>query len=146
MRQMSIAIPTSVARSPAILRTQRAMLDRPVQERSLEETVRTVIRCIEEVGVDWCLVGAHALGIYVEPRATSDFDFVVDDRRMKALLATLERELGDLGMVDIDAAVRLMKVDVNLIRARSNALFRAALNLAESVGEWRLPPSRFSSS
>lgn len=105
----------------------------------MEETALTVVRCFEEVGVEWCLVGAHAYGVYVEPRATTDFDFVVDDRRLQRLLTTLERELGDLGQMDIGAAVRLTACSVDLIRASQDELFRDALTYRRTVAGWQVP-------
>ena len=98
-----------------------------------------MIRCLENVAVDWCVVGAHAVGVYSEPRTTQAVDFLIDDRKMKPLLAALEREIGELGVVDIGAAVRLTAVSIDLIRASTNRLFREALARSQMVGGWRVP-------
>lgn len=138
--EVSSANPDAVATAVALLRTHFTMLGDPGRGEAMEETIKMVVRCFEEVGVKWCLVGAHAYGIYVEPRATADFDFVVDDRKLKKTLAVLERDLGDLGIIDIGAAVRLTTISVDLIRSSSAELFKVALAMSTDVGAWRVPP------
>jgi hypothetical protein len=106
----------------------------------MENTVRSVVACFTRLEINWCLAGAHAVGIYSQPRATQDFDFIVDDRRLKRLLAELEKELGELGAVDVGAAVRLTAIDVDLIRSSNNELFREAILCSTEVEGWRVPP------
>ncbi|NJO24008.1 MAG: hypothetical protein HC868_15145 [Sphingomonadales bacterium] len=53
-----------------------------------------VIDVLSRVGAQWSLVGAHAVNVYVEPRATVDIDFVVEARKMKPILRALEEEFG----------------------------------------------------
>ncbi len=105
-----------------------------------ETDVLRVIKAFEARGAKWALVGAHAVGHLTEPRATVDFDFIVEARKLKSVLDQLEHEFGDLDMQDIGAGVRLRTIDVDLIRSDNHALFREALDQAQLVGEWRIPP------
>ena len=52
----------------------------------MDETITRIISELESLGVSWCLIGAHAVGEYTEPRATLDVDLLVDDRRMATIL------------------------------------------------------------
>jgi hypothetical protein len=106
---------------------------------TMDEIAAKVVACLTEVGVDWCLVGAHAVNEYTEPRATTDFDFLIDDRKLLALKGVLERELGDLDCEDIGAAVRLRAISVDLIKARSDRIFREVLETRVRTGDWYVP-------
>lgn len=105
-----------------------------------ETDIVRVIRAFEASNAKWALVGAHAVGLLTEPRATVDFDFIVEGRRLSAVLARLKGEFGDLDALDIGAAVRLRAIDVDLIRSDNHALFREALERTSIVGDWRIPP------
>jgi hypothetical protein len=122
----------------AILRFQDSLArrDRP----DMEETYKRVIGVLEREGVRWTVIGAHAVNTYAEPRATVDIDLVVDARKLKATLAALEREFGELVVDDIGAAERLMNLSVDLIRSDNHALFRAALDEGLDRGGVRVPP------
>lgn len=105
-----------------------------------EADVLRVIQVFESQGARWALVGAHAVGLLTEPRATVDFDFIVEERKLKAVLRSLTSAFGDLGEDDIGAAIRLRAIDVDLIRSNNHLLFREALDRAQQVGDWRIPP------
>lgn len=105
-----------------------------------EADVVRVIETFEKEGARWALVGAYAVGLLTEPRATVDFDFVVEERKLKAVIRALTEAFGDLGQDDIGAAIRLKSIDVDLIRSNNHPLFREALDRAELSGDWRIPP------
>jgi hypothetical protein len=105
-----------------------------------EADVVRVVQAFEASGAKWVLVGAHAIGLLTEPRATIDFDFIVEGRKLKSILGRLESEFGDLDAQDIGAAVRLQAIDVDLIRSDNHPLFREALDRAHDVGDWKIPP------
>lgn len=126
-----------MAQAFAILRFQNAVADR--EGPDLEETYRRVIDVLERLGTKWTVVGAHAVNLYVEPRATVDIDLVVDARKMKRILEALEEEFGPLQTTEIGAAVRVTNLSVDLIRGDNHPLFRAALDEAEERQGVRVP-------
>ena len=65
------------------------------------ETIQEAIDILNELGVDWCLIGAHAVGAYGEPRATLDVDLLVDDRKLETILRRFRERFGELDEVDI---------------------------------------------
>lgn len=103
-----------------------------------ESEIARVVQIFDQVGARWTLVGAHAVGLLTEPRATADFDFVVEDRKLKGVLAALQQEFGELDVDDIGVAVRLRAIDVDLIRA-VHPLFKEALSRSRKVGDWNVP-------
>lgn len=105
----------------------------------MENTVGRVVDVFDRLGVRWALVGAHAVGIFTEPRATVGFDFVVDAQKLKAVVVALERELGDLRTEDLGPALRLGALDVDLIRSSTHPLFREALEHVREVDRWNVP-------
>ena len=104
-----------------------------------EADIVRVIEVFRRTGSRWTLVGAHAVGLLTEPRATVDFDFIVEERKLTAILRELRDEFGDLGEQDVGAAVRLTAIDVDLIRSTNHPLFREALARSEQVGDWNVP-------
>src|SRR5438105_15036769 len=116
--------PDAIRRSIAILVTHRAMLGqkRGTGAAVSEKKARQVIETIEAQRARWVLVGAHAIGIMTEPRATEDFDFVVQGDKLEAVLVALRERFGTLGEQDIGVAVRLKKIDIDLIRSTSHPL------------------------
>lgn len=126
-----------MAQAFGILRFQNALAGRKGPE--MEQTYRRVIDVLARVGAQWTVVGAHAVNLYVEPRATVDIDLVVDARKMKPILQALEEEFGALQTVEIGAAVRVTSLSVDLIRGDNHPLFRAALDEAEERHGVRIP-------
>jgi hypothetical protein len=139
-----LSTPEAIRISLRILRVQRRLLGGASSRGwgvSMTETdILRVIEAFEASGAQWALVGAHAVGFMTEPRATVDFDFIVEGRKLKSVLRRLEQDFGDLGAEDIGAAVRLAAIDVDLIRSDNHALFREALERAERTGDWNIPP------
>ena len=62
-----------------------------------------------------------------EPRATADFDFIVDAAKLDDIVAGLTKIFGRLDARDIGAAVQLKAIDIDLIRSSDHPLFEAAL-------------------
>jgi hypothetical protein len=77
---------------------------------------------------------------YVEPRATVGIDFIIDARRLRAVLSELEKDVGAIQTVDMGAAVRVTNLAIDLIRGDNHPLFRAALDAATDKGGVRVPP------
>jgi hypothetical protein len=126
-----------MARAFAILRLQNTLAGREGPE--LEETYRRVIDVLTRVGARWSVVGAHAVNLFVEPRATVDIDLVVDARKMKPILRALEEEFGAVQTTEVGAALRVTNLSLDLIRADNHPLFRAALDDAEERQGVRVP-------
>jgi hypothetical protein len=139
-----VATPPAVAESLRILTTHRRLFgSRTGRGWGLSMSaadIPKIIEAFERVGARWALVGAHATMLLTEPRATVDFDFIVEARKLKAVLRALASEFGDLGEDDIGAAVRLKGIDVDLIRSDTHPLFAEAIAKAQPAGEWRVPP------
>lgn len=104
-----------------------------------EQDISRGIAVFESNRAAWALVGAHAVGILTEPRATADFDFIVETRKLDAIVRDLSGAFGELDAREIGAAVRLTAIDINLIRSTNHALFQEALREVRTVGDWKLP-------
>jgi hypothetical protein len=132
------ATPPAIRKSLEILATHRALFGG--KRRTMAEAdIARVVQIFQHVNVRWALVGAHAVGLLTEPRATADFDFIIDDRKLKAVLAALERAFGELDLDDIGAAVRLRAIDVDLIRSTNHPLFKEAQDRTRKVNDWMTP-------
>jgi hypothetical protein len=137
-------IPEPIRRSMQILATHRALFGRRVHggrgARTMSEhDIARVIEVFEAEGARWALVGAHAIGLVTEPRATADFDFIIEGAKLASVLRALTEVFGDLGENDIGAAVQLRAIDVDLIRSTNHQLFQVALDQRHQVGAWQVP-------
>lgn len=104
-----------------------------------EVDMARVIQVFEDQGAGWVLVGAHAIGLITEPRATADFDFIVQGTKFDRVMRGLAAVFGDLHDHDIGAAVQLKAIDVDLIRSTNHQLFQVALERPKTIGEWKVP-------
>lgn len=104
-----------------------------------EADIVRVVQVFEATGAAWALVGAHAIGLLTEPRATADFDFIIEAAKLDRVLRGLTTEFGPLDDNDIGAAIQLKAIDVDLIKSSNHPLFQLALDRAQSVGDWRVP-------
>lgn len=136
---MPVALPKTIQTSLAILAATRAIVRQSEEAQAMEERIARVVAVFQQVGSKWALVGAHAIGTLAEPRATADFDFVVEGSKMRAVLNALEEEFGDLDAVDMGPAMRLRALDVDLIRSTTHSLFGEALTHVRRVVDWNLP-------
>ncbi len=107
----------------------------------MEQTYRQVIAAVERAGSRWTVVGAHAVNCYVRPRATDDIDLVVEAKKLRVILRTIEEDVGQVEVDDIGAAVRLLNLSVDLIRSDNHPLFCAALDHGQQLGGVRVPPA-----
>lgn len=105
----------------------------------MEAKIGRVVAVFEELAARWALVGAHAVGALTEPRATSDFDFVIEESKLKRVLGSLEKSFGELDAVDLGPALRLRALDVDLIRSTTHPLFQEALANVRPLGDWKIP-------
>ena len=104
-----------------------------------EADIHRVVEVFEASRARWALVGAHAIGLVTEPRATADFDFIVEASKLCVVVRGLAKEFGELGETDIGAAIQLKAIDVDLIRSNNHPLFQAALEQVRTVGDWKVP-------
>lgn len=134
-------IPEPIRKSMQILERHRALFGTRGKARATmsQVDISRVVDVFESNQVDWVVVGAHAVGLLTEPRATVDFDFIVESSKLKAILRGLTEAFGELGVQDIGAAVQLTSIDVDLIRSTNHPLFREALRDVRAVGEWKVP-------
>ncbi len=139
MKSMPLTLPQTVRASLEILAVDQLITRHGQEARLMEERIARVVAVFEELGARWALVGAHAVGALTEPRATSDFDFVVEESKLKAVLRALEDALGELDAVDLGPALRLRAVDVDLIRSSTHPLFQEALSNVRELGHWKIP-------
>ena len=104
-----------------------------------EADISRVVEVFEACRARWALVGAHAIGLVTEPRATADFAFIVEGAKLGAVVRGLTEEFGELDEIDIGAAIQLKAIDIDLIRSTNHPLFEAALAQTRTVGEWKVP-------
>ncbi len=136
---ISIALPETVSTSLQILRASWEITRRSEEVPQLEERIARVVEVFSRSGASWTLVGAHAVGTLTQPRATVDFDFVIDESKLRLVLTNLDAEFGELEAIDLGPALKLRALDVDLIRSTTHPLFLEALTRVRTIGEWRLP-------
>lgn len=105
----------------------------------MEKSIGRVVEVFAEVGARWALVGAHAVGLVTEPRATVDFDFIVEAAKLPRVVERLEEEIGELRLFDLGPALRLEGLGVDLIRSTTHPLFAEALDHVREEGGWLVP-------
>lgn len=130
------SLPNAVRSSLQILRTRYLMTGMSASlGDSREALILKLLAAFSEVGASWTLVGAHAVGMLTE-RAAADFDFVVEERKLRALL---QRRGYRRRRATTD--VRLRTIDVDLIRSGAHPLFRQSLTETQTIDRWRIPRS-----
>lgn len=141
-REVSVeGIPAPIRKSMQILATHRALFGTRGKARVTmsQVDISRVVAVFKAKRTKWALVGAHAVGLLTEPRATADFDFIVESNKLDAILRDLTRAFGDLETRDIGPAVQLAAIDIDLIRSTNHPLFEEALRKARTFGEWKVP-------
>lgn len=111
----------------------------PDRDTPKREHVISLLDACKEVEAKWALVGAHAVGMLTEPRATTDFDFVIQGTKLARIIRLLEERIGDLGAQDIGSGVRLLSIDIDLIRSNNHPLFREAITRTRMIERWSVP-------
>lgn len=104
-----------------------------------EVDIVRVVEVFEANQARWALVGAHATGLVTAPRATADFDFIVEGAKLAVIVRDLTKVFGDLDEREIGAGVELKAIDVDLIRSTNHPLFQRAIDDLHTIGEWRVP-------
>lgn len=136
---MSTLLPQTVRASVRILGLTRSITGHVQEGRLMEDRIERVVAIFRRLKADWALVGAHAVGTISTPRATVDFDFVVEESKLRPIVRALEEEFGELDAVDLGPAFRCRALDVDLIRSTTHPLFQEALRRVRSVGDWPIP-------
>jgi hypothetical protein len=131
-------IPAGVRASMRIVAARHALFGAR-EIRVDEKDIARVVGVFESNSADWVLIGAHAVGSLTEPRATADFAFIVDSRKLGKVLRDLADLFGELGQRDIGGAIELSALDIDLIQSANHALFAEALREPRIVGSWRVP-------
>lgn len=134
-----LGIPTAVRQSMQIVATHRALFARAPHRTMTEADIVRVVEVFEANHARWALVGAHAIGLLTQPRATADFDFIIEGSKLRAVLNGLTAAFGDLDASDIGAATQLRAIDVDLINSTNHQVFAEALARVRKVGEWNVP-------
>ena len=105
----------------------------------MPESIR---RSIQILATHRALFGARGKAramLSEQPRATADFDFIVETRKLDGILRDLADAFGELDAREIGAAVELAAIDIDLIRSTNHALFQEALREVRTLGDWKLP-------
>lgn len=142
MALVSVAgIPEAIRRSMQILEAHRALFGTRGTARSTtrEADVTGVVEVFEANRAAWALVGAHAVGLLTEPRATAGFDFIVESAKLSKIVRDLTARFGELDPREIGAAIQLTSIDIDLIRSTNHPLFEEALRQVQAVGAWKVP-------
>jgi predicted nucleotidyltransferase len=107
-----------------------------------------VIRILNETGVQFVLIGTHALGGWMnKPRTTHDVDLLVAARGQKRAVSALLKAFADLAPEDMDERTQLRHVETRAVLIDvfkpNRPLFREALkhtHTVQAVGlEYRIP-------
>ena len=114
-------------------------MSEPTTTGDMSGRLARLVEILDRLEVRWALVGAHAVGMVTEPRATRDVDFVIETSKLQRVEAALEEAFGDLDRQDMGPAVRLAALDVDLIRSTNHSLFNAALDHTRTIDGWRVP-------
>lgn len=99
---------------------------------------------LEGAGIDWVLVGAEAVNLYIQrPRATVDVDIVVRRRhlgRVRKILKDTCRDLRDTeGNLRGVLSEEPNRLEIDVIKSQSHELFDAALDAKTSVQDVPVP-------
>ena len=111
----------------------------------LPKKVLDLLNRLEEAEVDWVLVGAEGLNLYLErPRATVDVDIVVrqkDLRKAKKILkeTCLEVKDSEVHLKGLLSAPPI-RLEVDVIKSQCHRLFKEALDRKLLVEGVKAPP------
>ena len=105
-----------------------------------EHDIEVVVETLNNAKVKWVLIGAHAIGILTQPRATVDYDFIVEGQKIKQVIHMLEtRFQRNLEVEDSGAGVTLRAIDVDIIASTSHPVFKAAIEGVNQIAGWNVP-------
>jgi hypothetical protein len=111
---------------------------------NLPEKALEFLNRLEEASVDWVLVGAAAVNLYRrEPRATLDIDVVVRKKHIGKVRRILKAICTDVRDTEVHLHGTLspepMRLDVDVIKSQSHALFEEALGRKVLVEGVKVP-------
>ena len=105
-----------------------------------EQEVKVVINAFKNAKAKWVVIGAHAVGAMTQPRATTDYDFIVQGSKIRQVIKLLEQHFGrDLDVEHIDAGVRLRAIDIDIVSSSSHPIFQKTLDGSSKVEGWNIP-------
>ncbi len=104
-----------------------------------EPDVIRVVDVFERLQVEWALIGGHAMNLLVEPRITSDFDFVIEGSQLGAVLRELTAVFGQLDEVNTGTVTRLKAITVDIVPSTVHPLLQAALDRQRAIEQWHVP-------
>ena len=100
-----------------------------MDQRQLPDDFKDFIRCLNSNEVRYLLVGGWAVGMYGNPRATKDIDFLVANDSDN--LAKLQKALLDFGAPPID--IEHFKERGHVIRLGSSPIQIDIINKADGI-------------
>jgi hypothetical protein len=97
------------------------------------EKVQRLFDGLDREGVDWVLVGAQAVNLYIQrPRATIDVDIVVRQKHLRKAKKVLKEACGEVEESEVHFRGKLSPapalLEVDLINSDSHPLFEMALD------------------
>jgi len=141
---VALTIPDGIRRSMRILATHRALFGHVstasgVHRLVTEAEVIRVVEVLEALQIRWALIGGQAMNLLVEPRITSDFDFVIESGHLDAVLRELTAAFGQLDEVHTGTVTRLSSLCVDLIASSVHPSLQAALDRQRVIEQWNVP-------
>ncbi|MBI4582688.1 MAG: nucleotidyl transferase AbiEii/AbiGii toxin family protein [Planctomycetes bacterium] len=143
----------SITRLPANLHTSLLLLERgyffcnggALSNLRFPEKVAAFLNRLAEAGVDWVLVGAEAVNLYLKnPRATVDIDIVVRQKDLRKVKKILKESCSSVKDTEVHfqgvLAPEPGKLTVDVIKSQSHKLFEAALDRKIEVEGIQAPP------
>ena len=100
-----------------------------MDQRQLPDDFKDFIRCLNSNDVRYLLVGGWAVGVYGNPRATKDIDFLVAND--SANLAKLQNALSAFGSPPVN--MKLFKEKGHVIRMGSSPIQIDIINKADGI-------------
>ena len=112
---------------------------------NFKEKAIDLFSLLDDEGIDWVLVGAEAMNLYVKrPRATVDVDIVVRKKDLRRVRKVLERVCVDLKETEVHWHGVLSKppmlLELDVIKSTSHELFETALDRKVLMGGVQVVP------
>ena len=111
----------------------------------LPKKVLDLINRLDEAEVDWVLVGAEAINLYLKsPRATVDVDLVVRKKDLRKAKKILKETCVEVKDSEVHLTGLLspppLRLNVDLIKSQSHGLFEEALDRKLDMEGVKAPP------
>lgn len=110
----------------------------------LPEKVIDLFRRLDSEGIEWVMVGAEAVNLYLaRPRATVDVDIVVRQKHLRKVKKLLKDLCKDLKETEVHFKALLSedpnRLELDVIKSQSHALFEVALDDLERINDVAVP-------